>query len=131
MSFAVVGGTHKNTDGTSRMDEIFRCDPGELVDLVPEPENKFDRHAIAVFSSRAVQIGYISAERAPRLGSLLGSTEVHAVFQRPTSFGAWIRLAFDGEVPVLSEAMLEEHEPIDQPRHNEPDFYPDEVWPDD
>lgn len=132
MSFAVVGGTHKNTDGTSRMDELFRCEPGEPVDLVPEPENRFDRHAIAVFSCRAVQIGYISAERAPRLGALMGSTEVRAVFQRPTSFGGWIRLAFNGEAPVLSAAMLEgQDEAIRTVSPREPDIYPDVEWPDD
>lgn len=131
-SFAVVGGAHKNADGTDRMAEIYQCEPGELVNLYPEPENPHDRHAIAVFSCRGVQIGYISAERAPRLGSLLASREVQAVFQRATSFGAYLRAAFDGEVPVLTDAMLEDHdEPKAAPGHSEPDFYPDEVWPED
>lgn len=114
------------------MDEIFRCEPGEEVDLYPEPENPFDRHAIAVFSCRGVQIGYISAERAPRLGTLLASREVRAAFQRPTTFGAWLRVAFDGEVPTITESMLEDHdEPQAESARDEPDFYPDEVWPDD
>ena len=136
MSLAVVGAAHKNADGSSRLEEIFRCEPGEAVLLIPEPENEHDRHAIAVFSCRNVQLGYVSAERAPRIGTLMGSMEIRSIFQRPTSFGAWIRLAFDGEAPMLTPSMIEEHEEPGErsPRttaQDEPDFYPDEKWPDD
>ena len=132
MSLAVVGVAHKNSDGSDRRIEIDVCMPGEPVDLVPEPENEFDVHAVAVFSCREVQIGYVKADRSPRIRSLLSSTEVRAVFQRSAQFGAWVRVAFDGEDPVLTDVMLEDHdENVDRGSPAEPDFYPDEIWPDD
>lgn len=131
ISLAVVGAAHRNEDGTDREAEIAVCEPGEPIHLIPEPENRFDRHAIAVYSCRGVQIGYISAERAPRIGALLESEDVQSVFQRPTSFGAWIRVAFDGQVPALLPAMLEEGDGPTGHSDVEKDFYPDEVWPDD
>ena len=98
---------------------------------MPEPQNKKDRRAIAVYSVRDVQIGYVNAERAGWLGGLIAEHEVHAVFQRKTTFGAWVRVAFDGDTPALSAAMLVEPEEAADDRLPEPDFYPDEIWPDD
>ncbi len=87
---------------------------------------------MAVFSCRGVQIGYLTADRARRLGMLLGRTKVQAIFQRPATFGAWIRVAFTGEVPTLTDAMLVEAFHDDGAWVNaEPDFYPDEVYSDD
>jgi len=132
MSLAVVGAAHKNADGSDRGAEIGRCLPGDPVALVPEPDNEFDRHAIAVFSMRGVQIGYLTAERAPRIGSLIhDGHEVTTVFQREARFGAWIRVAFDGEQPVVTDAMLELQDDNAVEKISMPDFYPDEEWPDD
>ena len=47
-----------------------------------------------------------------------------AVFQCQAEFGARIRVAFDGEEPVLPPAPAEG-------RDAEPDWYPDEIYPDD
>lgn len=110
MSVAVVGAQFPNADGSNRRFEILLCKPGEPVELRPEPRNKADPNAIAVLSCRGVQLGYLSAERAPRIGALLGEREVQAVFQRAADFGAWIRVAFDGEAPVLTDAMLVDHD---------------------
>lgn len=134
MSFAVVGAVHPNADGSNRQFEILLCQAGEPVTLVPEPENKHDRHAVAVYSSRDVQIGYISADRARLFGERLRGDEACAVFQRGGSFGAWIRVGFSGEAPRLTRAMLADPDHNDDPSYldrGEPDFYPDEIWPDD
>jgi hypothetical protein len=132
MSLAVVGAAFPNADGSNRQFEILLCKAGDQVTLVPEPTNKKDRHAVAVFSTRGVQIGYVNAERAPRVGALLASYDALAVFQRTTDFGAWIRVSFDGNAPMLTDAMLvETSEPDIPPPDLEPDFYPDEIWPDD
>ncbi len=104
LSLAVVGAAHRNRDGSNRQFEIRLCSAGEAVELVPEPKNPFDPHAVAVKSARGVQIGYLTAERAPRIGALIRQgREVRAVFARATPFGCWIRAAFDGEDPDLPE----------------------------
>lgn len=56
----VVGESHANADGSSRQAELARCSVGEEVKLVPEPTNRFDPEALAVFSARGVQIGYLA-----------------------------------------------------------------------
>jgi hypothetical protein len=127
LSLAVVGVRYANKDKarSDRGFEIALCKPGEPVELRPEPKNRHDRHAIAVFSVRGIQLGYLTAERAPRIGALLRSREVAAVFQAPAPHGAWIRVAFDGEAPSVPAAP--------PPTAKEPEFYPDEDfgWPDD
>ena len=127
-SLAVVGAPYGNADGSNRQFEILLCKPGEEVTLRPEPRNRHDRNAIAVDSCRGIQIGYVTAERAPLLGTLLGRAEMRAVFQRKAAFGAWIRVAFNGEIPRLTDAMLVEQ---DEATDVAPEFYPDEEWPDD
>lgn len=125
LSLAVVGAHHPNRNKSNRMFEILLCVPGEPVELRPEPKNKHDERAVAVFSSRGVQMGYLSAERCGRIGALIrAGREVHAIFQDKADFGAWIRVAFDGEEPALPAQRTADAD-------EEPDFYPDEVWPDD
>lgn len=123
MSLAVVGARWPNKDGSDRMFEILLCTPGEPVELVPQPKHKKDENAVAVFSARAVQIGYITAERAPWVRRILRSgREATAVYQRKSEWGAWIRVAFDGEQPVVAIETVDD-------RSVEPEFYPDEEWP--
>lgn len=122
MSLAVVGVDHLNKDGSDRRFEILLCKPGEPVELVLEPKNKKDRNAVAVFSARGVQLGYITAERAPRVGGILRSgREVHTVFQRVAPWGAWIRAAFDGETPVVAAELP-------AIAAGDDDNFPDEHW---
>lgn len=73
--------------------------PGEAVELRPEPKNPADSRAIGVYSARDVQIGYIQAEYAQWIGGQLAV--VRAIFQRADTFGAVIRVTFDGSTPVL------------------------------
>lgn len=131
MSLAVVGAPFPNADGSDRRFEILLCAPGEAVVLRPEPKNRHDEHAVAVFSCRDVQIGYITAERAPRISRLLrDGRELQAVFQQAADFGAWIRVAFDGEAPVVGDGSGRETVRAEPAQEPEQDFYPDEVWPD-
>lgn len=115
LSLAVVGARF----GANRQEEIVKCRPGELVELRPEPHNPADPYAIAVYSKRGVQLGYLTAERAPRITRIMESHEVRAIFQQATSYGAVIRAAFDGEEPILPEP---------KPSVEEPDF--DAPWAD-
>jgi len=55
---AVAGEAQRNSDGVSRQDIIAGLKVGESVVLQPEPENRYDRHAVRVMSRRG-QIGYL------------------------------------------------------------------------
>lgn len=145
MSLAVVGVAYANDDASksNRLFEIKLCKPGDPVELRPEPKNKHDPSAVAVFSERGVQIGYVMAERCGRIGALIREgREVLAIFQDEAQFGAWIRVAFDGEEPVLPVQSSAATSSGTQSRRSDPeddlyvdplpdqDFYPDEDWPD-
>lgn len=122
MSLAVVGAKYLNRDKSNRWFEMLLCQAGEPVELRPEPKNTHDLHAIAVFSARGVQLGYLTAERAPRIGQLLKQgREIRAIFQQATKNGAWLRVAFDGEAPRLPQP----------PEAQDTKWYTDEEWSDD
>lgn len=121
-SLAVVGADYPNKRGPGRRFEIALCAPGEPIELRPEPKNPADERAVAVFSCRGIQIGYLSAERCGRIGQLIRQGRaVTAIFQGATRYGAMIRVAFDGDEPALPPAR--ESQP-------EPEWWPDEEWPD-
>lgn len=131
-SLAVVGvGFPNKAKGPSRAFEIAICRPGDPVELRPEPKNPADARAIAVFSERDVQIGYLRAEHAWRIGKLAeAGHSATAIFQEATKYGAAIRVAFNGETPVLPDIPSEQE--ADSPTSfDEPaDWYPDPEWPD-
>lgn len=88
--------------------------------LVPEPKNEFDEHAIAVFSSRGVQLGYLPSERAVWIGTILRrGIEVRAVFQALGDSVAWCRIAFEGDEPSLPPVA-------DRSEVDDDGFYPDD-----
>jgi hypothetical protein len=125
LSLAVVGADFPNKRGPGRRFEIEICAPGEPVQLVPEPKNPADPRAVAVFSARAVQIGYLTAERCGWIGSMIAAgREIEAVFQQKAAYGAVIRVAFDGE-PLALPSQMAAPEPQD-----DSGFYPDWIPPD-
>lgn len=125
LSLAVVGVDYPNRRGPARRFEIAMCSPGEPVELIPEPKNPADPRAVAVFSARGIQLGYLTAERCGRIGAMIGQgREVCAIFQQATPYGAVIRAAFDGEAPELPDIQPQNAPP-------EPEFWPDDEWPDD
>lgn len=129
LSLAVVGADFANKSGPGRRFEIALCRPGDRVSLVHEPKNRADENAIMVMSERDVQMGYIPSQRAPYiLGLIRAGHEVRSVFQGKSAFGAWIRVAFDGDDPVLPVATMDR-----EGSHADPDtgFYPDFIPPDD
>lgn len=126
LSLAVVGADHPNKRGPGRRFEIALCAPGEPVSLVPEPKNPKDPNALKVMSLREVQLGYLTAERAPLIGSMISNgRDMVAVFQEATNYGAVVRVAFDGAEPVLPPAR-----PAREAQPGEDGFWPDEVYPD-
>jgi len=57
----IAGVTKQNADGTDRQALVKTLRRGETLNLVREPNNPYDKYAIAVFRSSGVQLGYIPA----------------------------------------------------------------------
>lgn len=137
LSLAVVGIRFENADKakTSRRFEVRLCRPGDPVELRLEPKNPHDSNAVAVFSERGIQLGYLSAERAPFVGALIKAAagEVTAVFQEEQAEIAVIRVRFGGGAPTLPRPRAE----TDRGATNsgarrdaiEGEFYPDPEGP--
>ena len=58
---ALAGVTFSNADGTSRQELVRRLRSSETLRLVREPDNTYDRFAVAVFNSSGAQLGYLPA----------------------------------------------------------------------
>jgi hypothetical protein len=128
LSLAIVGVQHPNRRGPARQFEIAMCTPGEPIELRPEPTNKADPNAVAIYSCRRVQLGYVTAERAPMIRAKLAECGVRAVFQGTSETGAWVRVTFDGSEPIVQSAVPAPSVPPEQER--DPDFWPDPVYDD-
>lgn len=123
LSLAVVGIDFPNPDKSrsNRRFELALCVPGDPVELRPEPRNRHDPNAVAVFSERGVQLGYLSAERAPWIGRRLGEEEAIAVFQQLLADVALIRVRFGGGAPSLPPEREAEPREDDDGFHADPD----------
>jgi hypothetical protein len=129
LTLAVVGADYPNKGKSpSRRFEIALCAPGDPIELRPEPKNPADENAIAVFSERGVHLGYLTAERAPLIGKYMrDGHDVAAVFQSDASFGAYIRVAFDGEQPDLTKISSPGRNPESA---DDSGFWPDPIYDD-
>ncbi|AMU89924.1 HIRAN domain-containing protein [Sphingopyxis macrogoltabida] len=130
MSLAVVGIAHDNKKGPPRQFEIAMCTPGEPVKLVHEPRNPADPNAVAVFSARDIQIGYLRAERAPMIGAAMRRGIVTAIFQQPEAWGATIRANLEGDEPTLPAIAEKAASPSHSRGGEDQDWWPDEIWED-
>ncbi|WP_416464007.1 HIRAN domain-containing protein [Sphingomonas sp. VDB2] len=125
LSLVIVGADHPNKDRSNRRSEILWSEPGEEVSLIPEPKNPVDPQAVAVFSARGVQIGYVKSFQAQLIRTYIGRRRITAaIFQGLHKEGAIIRLGLDGEAPTLPEP------PPESPK-DDSGFYPDWIPPDD
>ena len=135
LTVAIVGADYPNKRkrGPTRRFELAICQRGEPIDLRPEPDNPADEHAIAVFSCRGLQLGYLPSERAVLVGKLMREgCDVVAVFQEHAPFGGYARLAFDGAAPELPPLSVRAPQPpsVGEGADPEPDFYPDPDYDD-
>lgn len=134
MSLSVVGIAYSNDDKakSSRRFEMLLCSPGDPVQLRREPKNEHDEFAVAVFSDRGTQLGYLSADRAPWIGSKIAAgDDIAGIFQAPGATAAVIRVRIGGGAPTLPPPL-----PPELPRpttvdHDAtaPDFYSDPDGP--
>lgn len=124
LSLAVVGLDYPNPDRSksNRRFEAALCRPGDPVELRPEPTNRHDPRAVAVFSARGVQLGYLTAERCGWIGAKLrAGEEVAAVFQETGTAATVIRVRFGGGAPSLPKKR--------RGRRPTEDFYADPEGP--
>jgi hypothetical protein len=132
LSLAIVGIPFPNKKGPTRRFELELCKPGEPVELRPEPKNPADENAIAIFSCRGVQLGYVASVRAVLImGWIRDGAQPHAVFQGVSGTGAWIRATFDGSEPVVDleeRPRIQAATPADE--DNGDGFWPDPIYDD-
>ena len=106
--------------------------PGDAISLILEPGNKVDASAVAVFSFRGFQIGYLSAERCGWIrAKIQQGQDVCAIFQA----SAIIRVHLDGGTPTLPppppEPVLSAAALYAQQADLASGFWPDYLPPDD
>ena len=109
LSLHVVGLDFANPDKSksNRRFEMALCVPGERIDLVPQPKHPKDRNAVAVFTARGTQLGYLTAERAPWIGRRIADGELfEAIFQAALSYVAIVRVRFGEGMPTLPPPPL-------------------------
>lgn len=121
ITLPVRGVNFPNAKGPTRRFAVELQRPGDKVELRPEPKNPADPNAIAVYTADGIQMGYLPAERAPFVGLQLSRGHVSAIFQGLNDFGAFVRIAFNGETPVLP--------PVSEPAAPDQDWWPDEDGP--
>jgi hypothetical protein len=63
----VHGLYHRNRDGSSRQQIIRSCRAGDVLNLVPEPDNPHDPCAIKVCRESGAQLGYLDEVNATRI----------------------------------------------------------------
>lgn len=133
LSLAVVGIDFLNENKSNRRMELIWCKPGDPMELRPEPKNKHDPNAVAVYSARGVQVGYLTAERAPLIGARLrNGEECEVIFQDLDTHAAYIRARFGGGSPTLPVSRADHFAGDDAGASSPSDdsgFYPDEDGP--
>jgi hypothetical protein len=120
LTTSVVGIDFPNEDKSksNRRMECMLCAPGDVVELRLEPKNPFDANAVAIFSDRGTQLGYVSAERAPLIGKRMKEDDATAVFQ-----------AMHGSPDVPKPTPPRQMRPAQRPVYDPHAFYPDEEGP--
>lgn len=103
------GEWYDNEDGTSRQEELAKCEPGDPLKLVREPDNPHDPLAVGVYTLNGVRVGFLRRHRAQWLGSKIDrGYDVRAIVERikgstmeNATLGLVMRLNLDGDDPEL------------------------------
>jgi hypothetical protein len=90
---------------SDRRRECMLCASGDLVELRHKPRNPYDENAVAVWSERGVQLGYVCAKRALLIGKRMKEDDATTVFQPMHGNGANIRIRFGGGLPTLPDLV--------------------------
>lgn len=129
LTLAIVGIDHLNDDKarTNRRSELMLLPVGADMELRLEPRNRADPNAIAVHSPSGLQVGYLSAERAPWIGAKIRNGEIlTAIFQGLDGRAGYLRLAIGGGKPTLPIIAVA---PAIEDPDDESGFWPDPDGP--
>jgi len=132
-SIAGIDPPNEDKSKSNRRMECMLCAPGEVVELRLKPTDPFENNAVAIFSERGTQLGYVSAERAPLISKRAKEGEAIAVFQAMHGSGAYIRIRFEGGMPTLPDPVPDvpkrppprQARPAQRPVYDPHAFYPD------
>ena len=108
-SLAAVGCWYDNEDGSSRQLELAECRPGDLLELVRQPDNPHDPLAVAIFTASDTCVGYLGRDRAawiaPKIdrGYLVSAIveRVKGINLPDATLGLVLRVNLDGEQPEV------------------------------
>lgn len=121
----IAGADFPNRRGPTRRFGIKLCAPGDPVELRPEPKNRHDGNAIAIYERGGIQLGYVPADKCQWFHSAMSrGVEIVAVFQEANEHGAVVRVGFD-HTPSLPERQTSERDQFDE------DFPPDPIYDED
>jgi hypothetical protein len=70
----------------------------EVVTLRAEPDNPYDRNAVAVFNAAGVKLGHVPRQEAPAVAKLLKQQLYHVATCRSRGTGA-LRIRYSTEAP--------------------------------
>jgi hypothetical protein len=118
--FDLVGEAQENEDGVSRQIELKRSKPGTLVNLVRDPQNRFDANAVKVLTERGVCIGYLGREDAADLNRHFADGRQHAAHIHElrggmpdySNIGCKVAIVWDGRPLPAAKPVGPEQTPI-------------------
>jgi hypothetical protein len=126
-SLPAVGERFDNEDGSSRQLEIQALVPGDVVELVRQPDNPHDHMAVAIMSCSGTCVGYLGRVKAQWIGSKMDrGMQVSAIVERvrganmPGSpLGLVLRLNTEGEEPALPDGYAIHGNVVSRPQPDE------------
>jgi len=110
-SLAAVGCWFDNDDGSSRQLELAECRPGDVLELVRQPENPHDHLAVAIVTASGTCVGFLSRDRAAWIAPKIDrGYPVNAIVERVkglhlagATLGLVMRINMEGEEPELPD----------------------------
>ena len=75
-SFDVVGESRSSRDGTPRQQLLVRCEPGDPVTLIRQPDNEYDANAILVVW-QGFDLGYLKRHDAAAIAPALDEARAY------------------------------------------------------
>lgn len=110
----VIGESFANPDGTKRQRIIRRCRVGDEILLFREPDNSFDKNAVAVYRAKGhQQIGYLSSDDSGGMAKEIdGGKEITARISSlgrakgSGLYGVELEINIGRKVPIITEPTI-------------------------